>query len=151
MTTATIETIIRDLNGERRNEFELVDISPTVDLAHFTFINDPNPHLQARRKKWSFFLVKGEDAKYAAAVYLMEPDLHVVVLEECRKRGLLVQPMRDFILPYLMQWWGQIKITIDRNENDGCAPFSEKLALKLGFVKVDNSAEPTEYLYKPSN
>lgn len=153
MRTETIDSIIRDLDGSRHNGFILHDIANNVVLGIYHFIDDPNPALQKKNgRTWTFYFIKDDMGAFVAAVYVMPNDLHWVVLPEERNRGHLIQPLKDYILPYIYNANGgnPVRITIASKGDSDLWSASEKIALKVGFSKSGETEDGTEYLYQPA-
>jgi hypothetical protein len=89
-----------------------------------------------RERGFEFFFVRAKDGKFAAAVFRMGPDeMHWYVAEKYRGRGMLVEPLRRVILPFIFKRYESD--TQAANVAKGpCAQFSVELALRVGFRRV---------------
>jgi len=95
-----------------------------------------------------FFFVKADAKNFAAAVLFMGPnELHWLVLPRYRGKGILVEPLKRVILPFIFK----------RNENQPNqmatldlklphAKHSARLAEKVGFQRMDET--DTQYIYR---
>lgn len=82
---------------------------------------------------------------YVGAVYEMWSDLHWVVMPKYRKKSILVQPMKEVIIPEILKNRRKITISISHELEDQFFKASEKLALKLGYTKYDENSEEVKY------
>jgi len=95
---------------------------------------------------FEFFFVRAGNGKFAGAVHRMGSDeMHSYVVEEYRGKGLLVEPLKTIILPYI--FWKHRSRT-QRGTTDPNRPFglnSARLALRVGFRKSSESADGVVY------
>jgi len=146
MTEETILRIISDMNGDKKNVYTLNAITANVDYAIFTTIIDPNPVYQRQGgPTHAFYLIKNKKEIYIGAVYEMWTDLHWVVAPKYRRKGILLQPMREVIIPELFKNRSKITISISHELEDAFFEASEKLALKIGFAKYEEDSEEVRY------
>jgi len=136
MTTEMIIEILNDLNGAKRGIFESTKISTDVEYALFSKLPVKTAAPPGSRL-YPFYFVKNDDGTNVAAVYVMQEDLHWVVLPEYRNQGILIGPLKKSIIPHLLQESDEIFITIDPLDiGEEAAAASKKIAEKVGFEMV---------------
>jgi hypothetical protein len=146
MTEQTIISVIKDMNGKQENEFLLEPLSGNVDFTIHTSINDPNLTYQRHSGRlYRFYLIKNQNGKYVAAVYNMGGDLHWVVLPKYRKKGHLIKPLKEVIIPHLFRDQDEIKVSVIKEIGEEMFQASEKIALRVGFILVNEDGERKEY------
>ena len=149
MKEETIISVINDMNAKRKNAFTLKSLSGNVDLSIHTSIIDPNTTYQSRAgRTYRFYLIKDPKGKYVVAVYDMGGDLHWVVLPKQRRKGYLVKPLKEVIIPHLFRDQEEIKISIIKEIGKELFTASERIALKVGFVQINEDSEMREYIVK---
>lgn len=146
MRAESIILVLQDLNSDQRNGFYLETLSESVDFGIFdSIIESKATYGKAPNRNYHFYLVKDDTGKYIAAVYVMSEDMHWVVLPENRRKGVLIKPLTEVIIPHLFNEQDEIKISIDRQLGDEHFEASDRIALKAGFVKFKDERDIAEY------
>ena len=139
MTDENILNIIDDLNsGANSKNYILRQIGIDIFYAKVwqNLFNENSSEVSS--EKFYFIKYKG---LFVGAIQYAGSDLHWYIKLDSRKKGLLTWALRDYILPhiFLIQKKDKQRITISKTRlsekgyND-----SEKVALELGFEKVEN-------------
>lgn len=103
MKNETIEKLINSLNNEDTTEIIFKrSIGGNVEYA-YVWNNVPSidDAIDDKFEPYTFFLIKNDESKYAAAVLYMGEDLHWFVLPDQRKKALLTTAMQEYIISYL--------------------------------------------------
>lgn len=142
MTNKYLNSLINKLNKNRTDGLiHLRPLSTTVDFAK-VWTKKPNPVDNVCRPDgpYKFYFIKNTSGFYVATVLDMVQDLHWFVGSKYRRQGHLTKAMKEVIIFHLFQDREEQIITVDERQI-GFKNFkaSEKVALTLGFVKLDTN------------
>ena len=149
MKPETIKKLINRLNSNIRQE--LFHIRPLTEKVVFAKVwtEKPKPTNRFGQNVGpnDFYFIKNEMGIYVAAVLDMVEDLHWYVLPEYRGKGYLTSALKEVILFHLFKTRDKQRITISDLIGENNFNASEKVALKVGFVKNEVSPK-SEYFWK---
>jgi hypothetical protein len=118
MTTLEIENIINKLNNEDTSDTIFKrNIGNNVEFAIvWDSIPSPNDPLDNNFEGHKFFLIKNDNNRYVAAIYLLQEELLWYVLPSERKKGILTKALQESIISYLFDLNNDkpIRITIEK-------------------------------------
>lgn len=153
MTDRHLIRLIKRLNSSNLSELiHLRPLSAHVDFAKvWTEKPKATDDISYPGCAYKFYFIKNDEGLYVATVLDMNHDLHWLVLKEHRGNGHLTNALRETILPHLFQDNEQ-RITINEYYT-GSSNYisSEKVAIKLGFVKTEDKENKNEYLLSNEN
>lgn len=153
MTDTAIQSVLDNLNGGKLDDIIVTAIRKDVSWGYvWDGINEREvAEGLTRERGFEFFFVRAKDGKFAAAVFRMgAEEMHWYVTEEYRGRGILVEPLRKVILPFIFKRYEEN--TQAGNIEDGpCARFSAKLARKVGFKCVSVKDGQRKFVLRRQN
>jgi len=112
-------------------------IRPLADNVDFALVWEAEPagH-SANESSYRFYFVRDESGKYVGAVEDLVGDIHAVMTEGHRRKGIMTRALIDVVLPHI---FSQDR-TVQRTRI--CSPEGRRLALKVGFRETgDDWAE----------
>lgn len=143
MTNESLQSLLEGLN-ENNQISSLIYRRPLSSNVDFAKIWDDIPKLTdsvtSSDGPDNFYLIKNAENVFVAIVYDMVRDLHWFVLPEYRGMGHLTNSLKQTIIPHLFLMREEQRITINEAEMDkDHFTASEKVALRLGFIKSDDN------------
>lgn len=151
MSNETLEELIQQLNLKEPKELMFTKpLAPSVDLIK-VWSNNARPTVLTiwPDRENTIYFIKNKDSVYVGAVYDMENNLHWYVLPEHRKQGHLTSALREVIVPYLFQHYEELRISITCGNH--LSTDSEKVALNVGFRKINTIGGNDRYLLKSAD
>ena len=138
MTNEAIRLVLERPNRGMHEDIIITPISKTVWWGYIWGETDQGyePEGYIQEQGFEFFFVKARDKKFAAAVFRMGAnEIHWYVAEKYRGKRILVQPLKEMILPFIFKRHADAEqqATVDTGT---FAKHSAKLARKVGFRRV---------------
>jgi len=143
MKNESLQSLLEGLNknGKMSSLIYLRPLSSNVDFAKI-WVDIPKltDSVTSSDGPGNFYLIKNVENIFVAIVYDMVRDLHWFVLPGCRGMGYLTSALEQSIIPHLFLKRDEQRITINEAEiGKDSFKASEKVALRLGFIKSDNN------------
>lgn len=143
MRTTTIKNIVNKLaRGDFSNVF-LQQISERVEYgvvwSKYTTHSIVRGKYEKEHKDY-FYFIKNHQNIYVGAVLIMKAngdDLHCFIKKKHRKKGILTSALKESILPHLLGFKNEQRITILYDIDDEDSYYnSKKVAEKVGFKEI---------------
>ena len=143
MTDETISSILQRLNEDKIHDIIIGEIGESVwwGFVWPAIAQDCAMNFDIPLERDEFFFVKAADGQFAGAVYLLgEHDLKWFVAEPYRGKRLLVEPLKQIILPFIFDRnSGQYTQAGTLCVKSPYAKSSARLAEEVGFKKIGSS------------
>jgi RimJ/RimL family protein N-acetyltransferase len=148
MKSEEIISIIERLNsGEVGDDIFICPISEKVVYAKVWENEIISSTKFEPRLPYDFYFFKAESDKFIGAVLDRKNDLHWVVVPEYRGKGYLKKALFEAVIPHLAIEKTEQRITVDtRNLDDAISAASEKVALAVGFQRVEEVNGKVEFV-----
>jgi len=150
MSNDTIQAFIDALNNGSR-QFVLTQIGKNVWWGNAWHAAPPDA-FDSRVRPEKLFFIKEPGGKFAAGVFWHgKEEIHWYVDPAFRRKGVLVRPLKDVVLPFLFK---KFKLTVQRGSIDKRDPHSiasARLAKKVGFECIDDEYFIADYRLRKTN
>lgn len=137
ITEKDIKKLLVDLNKKKAGGYIIT--RPLSDIVQYAKVwqdipNQETGKLPLDETPTTYYLIHGKEGKYMAAVLLYDNDLKWFMLPEYRKSSLLVNTLRETILPHILQHKPLQRMTLHQPEYS-VQEFGwiKKTALAAGF------------------
>jgi len=154
MTNESIKKILDRINSGKHDDVIIAPISNDVWWGYVWGETEQGyePEGFIQEKGHEFYFVKAKDGKFAAAVFRMGmSEIHWFVGEKYRRKGLLVEPLRKTILPFIFSVHANIDQQEANIERGADAKYSAKLARKIGFCCVSTKDGDKKFVIRRKN
>jgi hypothetical protein len=135
MTNEQLDKLINLLNdGGISNSTRIDILKPLSKGCIYTSVCDLKT--KALNNTCPYYFIKNSD-KYVGVVQNGGSDLHWYLKKAHRGKGLMTSALKNFILPHILSTKFEQLITIDGGEPQCDFIKSEKIALRVGFKKIN--------------
>ncbi len=151
MTDESIQLVLDRVNSGAHTDIIIRQIGKRVWWGYAWGETDNGYEGEGRiqEKGYEFYFVQAKDRRFAAAVFRMGAnEMHWYVDPEYRGKGILVEPLRKIILPFIFKLHFDEAEQEARIEAGRFAKFSAKLARKVGFRCVSTDGDKRKFVIK---
>jgi hypothetical protein len=138
MTTDGLDKFINIINGEISDKTVKIQIKQTLNKNVFFGVIFLDVESKSAFNDCPYYFVKN-DAKFIGIVQNGGSDLHWYIKIKYRGQGHMTKALKKYILPHILKNKEEQLITINEGAESCLFEKSEKLALRLGFKKINES------------